>query len=81
MQFRDYFFSLTPPEREQYAARAGTSVDYIRMHLISSPPRKIPRRKLLDALIEATEGKVSRKEMLRHIYPPEQQSEVVQESA
>ena len=32
--FKDFFYSMTIPERKAYALDAGVSYDYIRIHLV-----------------------------------------------
>jgi hypothetical protein len=65
---RTYFRSLAPAEQECFAARAGTTVAYIRCHLASNPPRKIPRTKLLDGLVSASNGALTRDSLLAYFY-------------
>lgn len=67
MQYQRYLRSLTTAELEAYAARAGTSVGYIRNAIRNA--NKIPRPDLLNRLLSATEGEVSREEILEHFYP------------
>ena len=68
MRFPEFFKRLDESQRTEYAERAGTSVEYIRAHLIYA--RRVPRRDLLEALVMASDGQVSRKEILEHFYPP-----------
>lgn len=69
MNYRSYFVALNADQREAYARRAGTSSAYIQIHLMATPPRKIPRPELLRALADATEGACSFQDMLAHFYP------------
>jgi len=66
--FVDYWRGLSKEEREAYAARAGTTVKYIETHLVSVPPRKVPRPALMNGLAEASRGRVSKADLLRHFY-------------
>ena len=68
MRFPDFFRGLSDQQRERYADRAGTTVEYIRVHLIRA--KRIPRPDLMDSLVQASAGAVSRKELLDHFYPP-----------
>lgn len=72
MKYRDYFQGLNPRQRDAYARRAATSVGYIQTHLMSTPPRKVPRRELLRALASATQGRCSLEEVLAHFYSDEE---------
>ena len=69
MEFRDYFRSLSDKEQVKYAKKAGTTANYIRCHLIAQPPRKIPRQKLMESLVTASQGRLSISDLLRHFYP------------
>lgn len=69
MKYRDYFSGLHADQREAYAQRAGTSAAYVQIHLMASPPRKIPRPELLRSLAEATEGACTFQDVLAHFYP------------
>lgn len=69
MTFREFFSSLSELEQEVYARRAGTTANYVRTHLMSKPPRKTPRRRLLLALAQESGGKVSQVEVLAHFFP------------
>lgn len=70
MTLQEYFYSLSKSEREAYCDRAGTTFDYVRIHLI--PLRggagKIPRPSLLKRLAAATCGRVSYQAVLMHFY-------------
>ena len=68
MQFAEFLKGLDESARADYARRAGTTPGYIRVHLLSG--RKVPRRDLLEALVVASDGQVSRTEMLDHFFPP-----------
>lgn len=49
--FKNYYQSLTPELKQQFATEAGTSVHYITTHLVYG--RKIPKPKLMDGLAKA----------------------------
>ncbi len=66
MDFKRYFYGLTPSERDAYAYRAGTTVRYIQCHLITR--RKIPRLKSMQKLAAASEDSVSLDELLAYFY-------------
>lgn len=56
--FKDFYLSLTDPQREALAARAGTTTNYIRTHLIApARRRKTPNKDLMnDLAIACTEA-------------------------
>lgn len=70
MRWREYFLSLSEEDQAAYAERAGTTVGYIRIHLVPVPPRKTPRGPLLQRLSAASEGYVSHEDVLAHFFPP-----------
>jgi len=59
MNFRDYYLSLEPEEREAYADRAGTTPAYIYCHLIRTPPTRVPTIKKIKRLADATSGDIT----------------------
>jgi len=71
MKLKDYWKKLDEKGREAFASRAGTTVLTIDRKYLNSI--NIPRRSKLTQLIEATNGAVSRDEMLNHFYPPAEQ--------
>ena len=66
MKFKVFFNALPKPEQVAYASRAGTTVSYLRNHLI--PGRKVPRRKLIEGLVKASRGMVTYQEVIEHFY-------------
>lgn len=69
MDFREHFLALSEPDRERFAAAAGTTVSYITTHLIAPPTRrKIPRPALMERLEKAGNGAFSRDELLAFFY-------------
>lgn len=71
MRYDQFIERLDAEALEAYAERAGTTSGYVRAHIASRPPRKIPRRALMRALWLATDGAVSWREFLAHFYGPE----------
>lgn len=68
MEFRTYFTSLDSDGRKRFAKRARTSVMYIQLHLMATPPRKVPRPDLMRRLVDATQGACSMRDVLNHFY-------------
>ncbi|WP_262967242.1 hypothetical protein [Methylobacter psychrophilus] len=64
--FKEYFLGLTKEAREDYASRAGTTAYYIHTHLINR--YKIPRKKLLQGLAEASNGAITEEELIKFFY-------------
>ena len=64
MNFRDFILNQSPEDLEKYAKDAGTTVGYIKTHLLYC--YKEPRKNLRKALSVASKGKVSEKEILQH---------------
>lgn len=56
--------------REQFAARAGTTVPYIERKLLRTDPTKRPdvRTKLMQALADASDGALTYDDMLDYFY-------------
>lgn len=69
MNFRDFVLQQSQKQLEQYAKEAGTTVGYIKTHLLYG--YKEPRKNLRKALSIASKGKVSEAEILQHfgLYP------------
>lgn len=66
MDWKAWYRSLTGPERDAYAERAGTKRAYIETKLIFKT--SIPRPELLRRLAYASLGRVSYDDMIRHFY-------------
>lgn len=64
MNFRDFILKQTPADLEKYAKDAGTTVGYIKSHLLYG--YKEPRKNLRKALAEASKGEVSETEIHQH---------------
>lgn len=69
MNFRDFILNLNPTDLEKYAKDAGTTVGYIKTHILYG--YKEPRKNLRKALSIASNGKVSEADVLKHfgIFP------------
>ncbi|KCX37092.1 MULTISPECIES: hypothetical protein [Acinetobacter] len=69
MNFRDFILNKSPKDLEKYAKDAGTTVGYIKTHLLYG--YKEPRKILRKALSTASNGEVSEIEVLQHfgLYP------------
>lgn len=68
MKLIDYWRSLTAPEQDAYAARAGSTRGYLKVHIMRVPPYKTSKPKLINGLADASEGAVSKQEVLSHFY-------------
>jgi hypothetical protein len=66
MDFKRYFYALSPSDREAFAEHAGTSVGYIQCHLITR--RKIPRPEKMQRLVAASHGHVTLDDLLTYFY-------------
>lgn len=64
MNFREFVLNQSQNDLEQYAKDAGTTVGYIKTHLLYN--YKEPRRALRKALAVASKGQVSETEILQH---------------
>lgn len=64
MEFRAFVLELTSAELEKYAKDSGTTVGYLKTHLLYG--YKEPRRALRKALVKNSDGKVSELELMRH---------------
>jgi len=61
---------MATEQRIQFAQRAGTSNNYLRLHLFppSGIPDRVPRITTIDAMVAASNGKVSRRAMFDYFY-------------
>lgn len=64
MNFRDFINELNPSDLEIYAKNAGTTVGYLKTHLLYG--YKEPRKNLRKSLAQASNGQVSETEILQH---------------
>lgn len=65
-KLKTFYLSLSQDEREDYAARCGTTPGYIMFHLIRGS--RMPGKKLLTALAEQSEGQVTKSDLLSYFY-------------
>jgi hypothetical protein len=72
MDLRTYFYGLDPTEREAFARRAQTTVEYIQCHLITR--RKIPRPDSMRKLAAASQDQVSLDDLLACFYKADKES-------
>lgn len=68
---RDYLKSLDDHALEQYACLVGTSAKYIRSHVIGASRGASLR--FMRALAQASEGRVSLLDVLRHYGVPDEE--------
>lgn len=64
--FHDYVSNLSPENLEKFAIESGTTVKYIKIHLIYKT--KIPRPELIDALVLAAHGSFSKSQFISWLY-------------
>ncbi|MFU9047438.1 hypothetical protein ACNAUY_13725 [Acinetobacter tibetensis] len=64
MEFRTFILGLTNVELEKYAKDSGTTIGYLKTHLLYG--YKEPRRALRKALVKNSNGNVSELELMRH---------------
>lgn len=69
MNLREYVLALTPEEREEFAARAGTTVNYL--PLLMGGHRK-PGHELARRLTEASNGVLELSALRPDIWPPQE---------
>jgi hypothetical protein len=69
MDFKSFFQSLSETDRKAFAETAGTTVAYIRTHLVYG--RKIPKKTTLNGLMAALgkfNSKITREELLNFFF-------------
>jgi hypothetical protein len=74
MDFKSFFQSLNENQRTEFASVAGTTVGYIKTHLVYG--RKVPQRETFDGLIKALnqfKAGITRQDLLHFFYPPSQE--------
>ena len=64
--FRAFFLAMSEIEKAIYAQKAGTSAAYIQAHLITR--YKIPRKKLMHSLADASGDRVSVADLTTFFY-------------
>ena len=70
MRIRDFYTGLDDAAKAAYASRVGTTTQTIERKYLNAD--HVPRRDRMADLIAATDGKVSRVEMLDHFYPEQE---------
>lgn len=67
----DFFFGMTPRERDEFARAAGTTARYIRYSLLANNrrDRRVPRSDQIDQLVRASRGKLTYGGVLGECYP------------
>jgi hypothetical protein len=69
MKYSKFFFSMSRAQQDEYAKRADTTGDYLRIHVFAPiERRKIPRREKIELLVSATGGKCSLDDVLEYLY-------------
>jgi len=67
MHIIDYYNSLNREEKIAFAARAGTTIGYLKSHIFTKVGfRKVPGIQLLAGLANATEGNTSVEEIVEY---------------
>ena len=64
--FRAFFLAMSELEKATYAKKAGTTAGYIQAHLITR--YKVPRKKLMQSLADASGDKVSVADLTNFFY-------------
>jgi len=68
MDMMTFWKSMDNTQRERFAGRAGTTVSYIRRHLVRSPPSRVAKPNLIAALVKASNGKLNKTTLYKHFY-------------
>lgn len=69
VNLKEFFLKLSEAEQERFAKTAGTTVGYLRAHIL--PRRKMPRPALMEGLVTACQQQdpaVSRVAVIRFFY-------------
>lgn len=66
ISFRDFFLDMSEIERTKYAKSAGTTVGYIKTHLITK--YKVPRPELMNRLVDASKGELTMSDLTDFFY-------------
>jgi len=81
MKYKDFIQAMSDSELDEYARCAGTSANYIKVHLVAPKgPRKRPGARLMAGLFTASKGAVSWGDIQDWFYP-QPQGAVQQDSA
>ena len=68
--FKEWYMGMPTANRAIYVARAGTTRPYVEIKLIHKAT--MPKRKLLDALVEASDGQLTLRDLLDFFYSPKE---------
>lgn len=71
MNFADFIRNMSEEELDNYAQSCSTTIGYIKIHLLHA--RKVPKKKLMAALVENSSGKITSDEVLSHFYEKKEQ--------
>lgn len=71
MNFADFIRNMSEEELDSYARNCSTTVGYIKVHLLHA--RKVPKKKLMAALVEHSLGKITDDDVLSHFYGKKEQ--------
>lgn len=66
-RFHQYIASMTDEQLNEYATCCGTSAGYLTKQLKNA--YRMPRQKLMAALVLASDGNLTRDDVLEHFYP------------
>ena len=69
MNLKDFFTKLSETDQQAFAKRAGTTIGYLRAHVL--PRRKMPRPALMDGLIAACQERdpaITRDQVIQYFY-------------
>ena len=64
MDFDTYYRQLDRDARRKFAERAGTSPEYIEIHLL--PRKKMPRKNKMESLAKASRGALSYEKVVEY---------------
>lgn len=66
MELLTYYKELNVADRERFAARAKTTDNYLKNHIMKNPPLKGATLKFMERLALATEGTVTLESVIEH---------------
>lgn len=64
--FKSYIAKLSAEQLGNFATESGTTVNYIKLHLIYK--KKLPRPEMIDALVKASQGDFSKYQFIAWLY-------------
>ncbi|WP_336916617.1 hypothetical protein [Acinetobacter modestus] len=64
--FHKYILEQKPEELEAYAERAGTTVSYLKRHLIHKT--RLPRIEMIETIVSASNGDFSKVQFIAWLY-------------